>query len=125
MSATTSWAELPVLPPKAAERLAKMAGMLGSNHAGERAAAAAAATRLLRAHGLTWREVLLLQAVPPARPDPGADDWRGAAAACLARPDLLTQWEARFLRDLLAFPRVSPKQAATLDGIVARHGRAP
>ena len=46
------------LDPTLAERLAKLCGMFGSDHAGERAAAAAKADALLRSHGLTWFDVL-------------------------------------------------------------------
>ena len=40
------------------ERLARIAGMLGSAHEGERAAAAQMASAMLRAMGLTWTEVI-------------------------------------------------------------------
>jgi hypothetical protein len=40
------------------ERLARIAGMLGSAHEGERATAAQIATAMLKAMGLTWSEVI-------------------------------------------------------------------
>lgn len=40
-------------------KLAKLLGLLGSAHAGERDAAGLAAERLVRGAGLTWRQVLL------------------------------------------------------------------
>jgi hypothetical protein len=40
------------------ERLARIAGMLGSAHAGERAAAAQMASAMLNAMGLTWNEII-------------------------------------------------------------------
>lgn len=46
-----------------AERLAKLCGMFGSAHAGERAAAAAKAHDLIRSLRLTWFDVI---APPPA-----------------------------------------------------------
>jgi hypothetical protein len=42
----------------AIERLARIAGMLGSVHEGERAAAAQMASAMLRAMGLTWSEII-------------------------------------------------------------------
>ena len=40
------------------ERLARIAGMLGSEHEGERATAAQIASDMLKAMGLTWSEVI-------------------------------------------------------------------
>jgi hypothetical protein len=42
----------------AIERLARIAGMLGSAHEGERAAAAKMASAMLKAMGLTWNEII-------------------------------------------------------------------
>jgi hypothetical protein len=42
-----------------AQRLAKLCGMFGSDHAGERATAALKADRLVRDQGLTWPDVIL------------------------------------------------------------------
>jgi hypothetical protein len=42
----------------AIERLARIAGMLGSGHEGERAAAAKMASAMLKAMGLTWSEII-------------------------------------------------------------------
>ena len=41
-----------------AARLTRVLGMLGSEHAGERAAAALAADRLIKRLGLSWQEIL-------------------------------------------------------------------
>ncbi len=54
-------------------RFVGICGRLGSDHDGERASAAAMATRELRAAGLTWADVLgdpgQAQAEPVSRPD--------------------------------------------------------
>jgi TorA maturation chaperone TorD len=50
------------------QRLAAILGMLGSAHAGERAAAALQAEALRRKLGLTWAELLATQDEPPAPP---------------------------------------------------------
>jgi hypothetical protein len=52
------------------ERLAKLLGMLGSDHAGERGNAALAIERLRRERGLSWDEVLPADGV---RHDPARD----------------------------------------------------
>lgn len=44
-------------PTDAQARLRKVCGMLGSEHAGERAAAALKATAILKAAGKTWADV--------------------------------------------------------------------
>jgi hypothetical protein len=59
-------------------KLARILGMLGSEHAGERASAALQAEAFRKRHGMTWEEMLALPAVevvmepvwtpPPARP---------------------------------------------------------
>jgi hypothetical protein len=55
-------------------RLAKILGMLGSAHDGERASAAAKADQLVRGSGSTWHEVVN----PPAKARTGT---RGSANA--------------------------------------------
>lgn len=47
------------MTPVDLDRFKKLAGLLGSEHAGERAAAALKCTELLKAHGLTWSSVSL------------------------------------------------------------------
>ena len=61
------------------QRLAAILGMLGSEHAGERAAAGLQAEAFRRKHRLTWPELL---ALPRER---GSDLRQGAAAGIPAR----------------------------------------
>ena len=95
--------------PDVRGKLAKLLGMLGSDHAGERDNAAVAAHRLIRQHNLTWDAV-----VAPPRPAtkrlPELGTWRATVAACLERRGSLRPWEAGFLRDLPRFQRLSTKQ---------------
>jgi len=44
-------------------KLARILGMLGSEHAGERASAALQAEAFRKRHGMTWEEMLALPAV--------------------------------------------------------------
>lgn len=107
-----------VLPQVDRTRLAKLLGLLGSDHPGERDNAAIAAARLVRARGLTWPQVLN----PPAadKPLPELGTWRDTVAACLARPGSLRAWEVGFLRDLPQFRRLSVKQRYCLKEIADR-----
>jgi hypothetical protein len=117
------------LPPAVADRLVRVCGLLGSDHAGEAASAAAAATRIIRSHGMTWQQLLepiVLQRPPLPRParrepsSPGPADWRRAATACLRHPQLFTRWECTFLENLLGFRRLSAKQAGVLARLYAQ-----
>ena len=105
------------------ERLARLLGMLGSDHAGERDNAGRAAHRMVQQHGITWFDVVVTHH-PPDTYDPGTDpigvDWRRTAAACRRYPHLLNRWEADFLAGLPRFPRLSRKQRAILLKIVVR-----
>ena len=106
------------LPAPSAERLVRIAGMLGSDFEGERANAAAAATRLLQQHGMTWRD--LIECGCPAAARPPSPLWERAdhrerAARLLARARTLDAWEREFLQSIgrRAAP-LTPKQAAVL-----------
>ena len=100
-------------------KLAKMLGMLGSDHAGEREAAAHAATSFLKARGLCWLDVLW----PPSSRDEGLGDlaghWREAAATCaLHGTGILTPWELAFTRNLVSFSRCTDKQLGVLRRLI-------
>jgi hypothetical protein len=104
------------------ERLARLLGMLGSDHQGERDNAARAAHRLVQLRGITWFDVVVTHPPPDTYPeaDPISGDWRRTAAACSQHPLLLNQWEADFLVGLLRFLRLSFKQRSILVKIVVR-----
>lgn len=112
------------LPPREADRLAKLCGMLGSTFDGERANAAAAATALLRKHELTWRELI----EGACRDEPRSlGGWRGDLADVLDGLDHLTEWEVGFAYSLDQgdLDELSDKQSAVLAKLVAkvRRGR--
>jgi hypothetical protein len=105
------------------EKLAKLLGLLGSDHPGERDAAGLAAHRLVQASGMVWADIVCIPQGSGARQkhrDFGGDDWRAIAAACGRYPHLLNRWESEFLSGLSRFPRLSAKQSATFIGIVTR-----
>ena len=120
------------LPADAIIRLAKLLGMLGSDHVGERAAAGLKATELLRAHGRTWAD-LIQQFNDPAprhpKPHTTPSSWRVKAECCLDLHDQgiispsLTTWEYGFLNDILERGYgLSEKQEAILDRISSKMG---
>ena len=106
------------LDPSSAAKLAKVCGMLGSEHDGERSAAATAATRILHDHGVTWSDLVTVAAATSARSDPGpaaALPQEIARQILLGRRHLLSPWEVRFVENLARWRgRVTPKQAARL-----------
>jgi hypothetical protein len=116
------------LDPSIATKLAKICSLLGSHHDGERSAAAHAATKLLRAQGLSWEDVFTpaLPAPPqwPVHREPTyqASVMSHAAKVRHARryPERLTNWEVTFLADLGRCRSLSPKQAVALDRIMAK-----
>ena len=110
---------MPHLPPDAANKFARVCGLLGSDQSGERAAAAFQATRILKSHGLTWADVIQ-PALPSPQPGYAVQRPPHAAVAefALRFAGYLTGWEQQFLRDIGRRWRLSPRQAATLDGIV-------
>ena len=114
----------PELHPRAADRLTKLCGLLTSSHDGERANAAALASRLLTDCGLTWADLVAraFQAPqPPAQLPPHAQHIRDVQWA-LRFQNRLTDRERKFLTDIGRCRRISAKQAAWLDGIVRKLG---
>lgn len=111
------------LAPDARERLAKLCGLLGSEHAGERAAAAQKATELLAANKMTWHEAL--EPVPAVVVPPTS--WRAVVDTVLRdHRHALYPAEVPFLMGLRqrSIP-LTPKQAAWLEKICHRCGLRP
>jgi hypothetical protein len=108
------------------QRLAKLLGMLGSDHQGERDNAAQAANRLVQQHGATWFDVVTPAASPLDRPcrdhrDPfGGRDWRTIASRCRHFPHLINAWEDQFLADVRQRSMLTLKQSAKLIAIFTR-----
>jgi hypothetical protein len=105
----------PVLDPQSAARLVKLCGMLGSEHDGERAAAAFKADRFIRGLGLTWGDIVI-----PSHPVP-ASDWRRIANYCLLLRDQLNEREMEFVESIARYRGApSDKQQHWLSRIYAR-----
>jgi hypothetical protein len=98
------------LAPDAIDRLIKLLGMLGSAHDGERAAAGLKAHELLRRHGLTWSDIIVV--TPPKI------GWREKVRACRSYRHQLNDKERAFV-DTLELWHGTPtaKQLAWLERI--------
>ena len=79
-------------------KLARVLGMLGSEHDGEVLAAAHVADTMVRKSGLSWAKILSSIEPLPLSVGGGAIDF--VIDTCLARRSLLTEWERGFLRSL-------------------------
>ena len=112
------------VPLSSAERrrLVNILGMLGSDHDGERAAAAALASRLVRDKGLTWDALIPADGAGTRQVPGGAQGERAARpqggdnlTTCLRWLGELTAWETGFVTDLRQKRRpLSPAQVAKL-----------
>jgi hypothetical protein len=116
-------------------RLARLLGMLGSDHACELANDGAMSDRLVRGRETTWASVLSA-AAEKSRPDPRTYDRGFEAGYAQARRDLLPPWRAMrewcldgldlaerehdFLVRLVRWKRLSAKQIAWLEAIFSR-----
>jgi hypothetical protein len=108
-------------------RLVKICGVFGSDHGGERAAAAAMADKLVRDLGLTWPDVINLKPNQPMLPDTrkaAPSGIRSDLALLRANLDLLNPWERGFVFNLGRFRRLSPKQRAVVDRLILKVRRA-
>jgi hypothetical protein len=83
-------------------RLEKLLGMLGSEHSGERAAAALKATKLLREHNATWRDVLRTPEPASSSPRRPPDERANAREVLRMNRAGLTDWECNFLNSIAA-----------------------
>jgi hypothetical protein len=100
-----------LLNPRAAEHIVKLLGMLGSDHAGERAAAGLKAHQFITQLGLTWRDVV---AIPAA-------DWQAMAWTCRKHVHLLRPHERDFVGNIAQLRRQpTDRQLAWLEDIYKR-----
>ncbi len=110
----------------ARSKLAAVLALLGSPHQGERDAAALAADRLIKKHGLAWTDVLASGETPQqpkCNPKPKQQD-TGLHLAdlhlCGQRLDLLTVWECEFVANLAIHRTVSTRQREILAKIAQK-----
>ena len=116
------------LDPRSIERLVKLLGMLGSNHDGERAAAALKANALVRDHGLVWSDVIPTPHAERRPNDARAKnqddqkvDWRTMRDFCAQRSHLLRPREQAFVDHIDSWRgALTEKQSAWLVSIYTR-----
>ncbi len=110
--------------PEVLDRLAKLAGMFGSEHLGERASAAKMAHELVVKLGLTWADLLVPAALPIVRmhPVPGSGHGHGMKPAnvgarhqyqarmMLLRPRAFSEFERAVLQTVSNSRTISDKQ---------------
>jgi len=114
-----------VIPPETRERLTKLCGMFGSDHDGERAAAALKADQLVRQHGLTWHDVIMLPRHKSPRYDDYLSDVQKMATFCNAHRHKLNAKERDFIRAMLSWHgEPSEKQLKWLVDLFVRVGGA-
>ncbi|MFL5281848.1 MAG: hypothetical protein ACJ8AW_12860 [Rhodopila sp.] len=104
-------------------RLARVCGLLGSEHDGEVLAAARQAEKIRKKLGVTWEELLVPSPRPRAADPPPEDltDWRWACHFCLERYPSLTSWELNFVATVARYQKPpSAKQLRILHRLVAR-----
>ena len=97
---------------------------LSSDFEGERAAAGLLATRFIKDRGLGWQDILQPALPPPERESrPSPPSWKAAAREIVETyPEYLTDWEARFLRSLFRYRKISDKQLAVLRRLAEQCG---
>jgi len=110
---------MPLDPPTTA-KLAKLLGLLGSAYDGEVLVAARKADALVRAHGLTWGDVITPTPALVQWREPRDGDTLDTVRVCLALDDApLTAWDIRFLVSISRREQpLSEKQQRQLDRIV-------
>lgn len=113
------------------DKLARILGMLGSDHDGEVVTAARKAEAVRRAMGKTWTELLLDQGqLPlvrpppkPADPRPGSRPWAELAAACLQTGKVKKAFEVQFLGTIAGYSSPpSRRQSEILAEIAEKAG---
>jgi hypothetical protein len=105
------------MAPETACKLAKLLGMLGSDHDGEVIAAGHQANRLVSGSGLTWPQFINA----PVLVDDQREDSE-ALQICLRHPEYLTPWKMGFVETLSRrqIRRPSDKQRAVLQRLARK-----
>lgn len=117
---------------KTVEKLAKICGMLGSIHDGERASAALLATQIIDDLDLTWHEIIMSAFASKKEPrtidfDDHPAGWHTGYCKWLIinKADQLKKWDMDFLTNLAgkyARSRLTKKQADCFIRIAIQHG---
>src|SRR5690348_2846561 len=99
------------------ERLAKLLGLLGSNHDGEVLAAARQAERLRSAAGVTWADIIS-PTVPATKGLLWPESTSEAIELAIDNAQRLSDWDRQFIASIARRDNLSAKQMAVLARIV-------
>ena len=103
------------LAPADTQRLTKLCGMLGSAHAGERAAAALKAHNFLVERELSWSDIIGSSSLAPPRRGRVSNAGQCRCAFLLECGFAWNEWELQFLTSLTTWEgEFTPKQSARL-----------
>ncbi|MEO6153412.1 MAG: hypothetical protein ABIT09_06700 [Croceibacterium sp.] len=107
------------LAPADVQKLVKFLGMLGSDHAGERAAAGLKAHQFLVEREVSWSEVIAPRQLPPPRSATfSGGPHQGRALRLLKCGFDWSEWELTFLSSIAAWRGdPTPKQRTRLDAL--------
>lgn len=92
------------------DKLAKLLGMLGSDHDGEVLAAARKVHIFVRNHKLTWQEILRQEVVEEEDDDEVVFFHREAERILDQYRHKLTKWEVDFFEDIQHWTKLTEKQ---------------
>jgi hypothetical protein len=92
-----------LLDPRTADKLAKLCGLFGSDHDGERSTAAKKADRLVKECGLTWSEVIAQPLTSPRSIEEEID-------FALSHEEVSSDWEWGFLNGIRGRQFLTKKQ---------------
>jgi hypothetical protein len=109
-----------LVDPRGSElaRLAKVLGLLGSSHAGERSSAALKAEEIRKSLGTTWGELLFER--PKHHYSVWVDTLDGKLGLVMGSPECLNDWEKKFVASINGKRRLTLKQRDSLDRIVTK-----
>ena len=97
------------------QKIAKLLGLVGSDHDAEALAAARKAHQLICEHGMTWNDVFGCK--EQSKTGPAHHD---LARELMTAKTLLTGFERNFLIGIMGHASLSVKQAETLESISAK-----
>jgi len=101
------------------QRLSKVLGMMQSSQEGEALNAARMASEMVISAGLTWPQVLKLEAVAGNEAEPAHWD-EAQRLLAVAGKKTITPFERKFLQGILGFKKLSENQAKTLESIARK-----
>jgi hypothetical protein len=108
------------------KRLIAILGMLGSDQAGERAAAGLKAEELRKKLDLSWDQIIPEKSDGSAKQKRGRSDWEEKIEECAKHMDMLSEWEQGFVENMMMWDGApTPRQKAVIDRILRTIEKGP